>query len=130
MESDWQLRPWARTFDLISSEYGWTDGQILELTLARLRQIRDVINVRRQEQLDQRLTYKEIEVRAITSAIHAAAGNRRGVSAAAAFSMRPKKIGLASENQVRSFVGAADGEGEFSQAQIAARAAELQAVSA
>lgn len=33
--------------DLISSEYGWSDDQILDLTLARLRQITTAIQQRR-----------------------------------------------------------------------------------
>lgn len=69
-------------------------------------------------------------MRAITSAIHGAAGNRKGVNAAMGFSMRPQKIGLATETQVRSFVGAPDGEGAYTQEQIAKRAAELQAAGA
>ena len=73
------------------------------------------------------LSYKEIEVRALTIAIHAAAGNKRGVAGAQSFSFHQAPIGQASESQIRSLVGAYDGEGEFSQEQIAARAAELQA---
>jgi hypothetical protein len=37
------------TFDLISAEYGWSDDQILDLTLARMRMIQDVILMRRQD---------------------------------------------------------------------------------
>lgn len=35
-------------FDLVSKEYGWTDDQILDLTIGRLRQVTDAISVRRQ----------------------------------------------------------------------------------
>ncbi len=37
---------WARAFDLVASEYGWSDDQILDLTVARLRQIVQAITVR------------------------------------------------------------------------------------
>lgn len=64
-EEAWQRRPFARTFDLLSSEYGWTDDQILDLTMPRLRQVRDVIIERQREQRYRRLVDKENEVRTL-----------------------------------------------------------------
>ena len=61
----WAARPFARTFDLISSEYGWTDQTILDLTLGRFRQIRDVLFERRAEDRRDRLRDKEVEVRTL-----------------------------------------------------------------
>lgn len=61
----WSVRPFARTFDLISSEYGWTDDQILQLTIGRFRQVRDVLMERSQEERRERLQEKEMEVRAL-----------------------------------------------------------------
>jgi hypothetical protein len=58
--------------------------------MARIAQIRDVILVRQQEDLERSLTYKEIEVQALMSAIHAAAGNGPGVKAAAGFRFHAK----------------------------------------
>lgn len=53
--------------------------------MARIRQIRDVILVRQQEDRTRSLTYKELEVQAIMASVHAAAGNAAGVRAASLF---------------------------------------------
>ncbi|AMM44295.1 tail assembly chaperone [Arthrobacter phage Kitkat] len=128
--TDWQLRPWARTLDLISSEYGWTDGQILdELSLARVRQIRDVIHVRRQEILERDLMYKEIEVRAITGAIHSAAGNKRGAAAAQKFSFHKKKA-VATEDKLVSMFGGINEADMFTDDMIQAEIARQMAARA
>jgi hypothetical protein len=78
----WRRRPYARTFDLISAEYGWTDDQILDLTIARLRQIRDVILERQGEDRRADLTVREVELRTTTQFIAAAAGSKQLVSQA------------------------------------------------
>lgn len=63
----WQRRPWARTFDLIQSEYGWTDQQVLDLPLARLRQIRDVITERQIEDRVRLLKLEEFKLQTLAS---------------------------------------------------------------
>lgn len=63
----WAGRPFARTFDLIAQEYGWTDGQILDLTLSRMKQIRSVIWERRAEERRLTLRDKEAELRTLAS---------------------------------------------------------------
>lgn len=85
----WGARPYARTFDLISSAYGWTDEQILNLTMARLRQVRDVIWER--QGLDRRaeLKVREIELRTTAHFIAAAAGWNDGVRSAAKVTLVP-----------------------------------------
>ena len=77
--SGWSRRPFARTLDLISSEYGWSDDRILDLTLERLRQVRDVILERLAEQQRQAADLVERQTVAIMQAVHAAAGNSKGV---------------------------------------------------
>lgn len=63
----WAARPFARSFDLISHNYGWTDEQILDLTLMRMRQIRDVIWERATEMRRTALREKEAELRILAS---------------------------------------------------------------
>lgn len=63
----WHDRPFARSFDLISNNYGWTDDQILDLTLQRMRQIREVIFERRAEARRLDLRDKESELRILAS---------------------------------------------------------------
>lgn len=63
----WTARPFARTFDLIAKNYGWTDDQILDLTLVRMRQIREVIFEREAETRRQSLSDKETELRILAS---------------------------------------------------------------
>lgn len=79
----WRRRPFARTFDLLSSEYGWTDDQILDLTLERLRQVREVVVERHGEEERHRLRLKEQELQVLCSYIAGSAGHKDGVSSAA-----------------------------------------------
>lgn len=51
LETRWVRHPLGATFDLISSEYGWTDDQILDLTMSRMRMVQEVILMRRNEEL-------------------------------------------------------------------------------
>lgn len=88
-EAAWRRRPFARTFDLIASSYGWTDDQILDLTMARLRQVREVIWERQAEDWRRDLTVREVELRTLASFIAGAAGNRAGVREAAAIRLLP-----------------------------------------
>lgn len=61
------MRPFARSFDLIAQNYGWTDDQILDLTLSRMRQIRDVIWERQGEERRLMLRDKEVELQILAS---------------------------------------------------------------
>ena len=59
----WAERPFARTFDLISSQYGWTDSTILDLTIGRFRQIRDILFQRQAEEQRRHLRTEETVLR-------------------------------------------------------------------
>lgn len=61
------MRPFARTFDLISSAYGWTDDQVLDLTMSRIRQTREVIWERQAETRSRDLSVREVELRTLAS---------------------------------------------------------------
>ena len=74
---DWQRRVWARTFDLISSQYGWTDAQILDLTLARVRQVRDVLLTRIQEDWKRHVLLVERQTQYLVGAEFGAAGDKK-----------------------------------------------------
>lgn len=91
----WQRRPFARTFDLISSEYGWSDDQILDLTMARMRQVREVIMERQGEARRQALADKQNELQILASFIASSAGHKDGVAAA-------KKISLLAEPEAKA----------------------------
>lgn len=97
--------------------------------MTRIRQIRDVVATRQQEDRERSLTYKEIEVRAITGAIHSAQGNKRGAKAAQSFRFHKAKAQEVSTVQATKMfpVGA---EGLISQEEIDARIAELQKAAA
>lgn len=75
-------RPFARTLDLISSEYGWSDSQILGMSLERIFQVRDVIVERRSEEREQMLMLEEAKLQNMVGAIYAAAGSKQGVQLA------------------------------------------------
>jgi hypothetical protein len=83
----WDRRPFARSFDLLSSEYGWTDDQILDLTMERIRQCRDVILERKVEDHKRDLRVKELEVQRMTAYIAGAAGWKDGVKNAGRFEL-------------------------------------------
>lgn len=85
----WKARPFARTFDLIAAEYGWTDDQILDLTMQRMAQIRSVIWERQDEEHRKMLSVKEVELRTLASYIAASAGNEKGVKSAAQITLVP-----------------------------------------
>lgn len=63
----WESRPFARTFDLISEQYGWTDEQILDLTMARMRQCRAVIWERQAEERRRALSVEQYKLRTLAS---------------------------------------------------------------
>lgn len=93
----WLKRPFASLFDLILSEYpGYTDQLLLtEVTLGRLRQMRDVILERRQEDHERELLLQETIARALMSTIQGAAGNKKGAKEASRwklFERRRKRV--------------------------------------
>lgn len=61
----------SSAFDLISSEYGWPDTQILELTLARMQQIVAAITIRRSQTVRERKLELSWAVRTVASFIAA-----------------------------------------------------------
>ena len=86
---------WARTFDLISSQYGWTDAQILDLTLARLLQVRDVLLARLAEDWKRQVMLVERQTQYLVGASFGAAGDKKAGKKA------EKVRFLAGENVVR-----------------------------
>jgi hypothetical protein len=127
-------RPFTRTFDLISSEYGWTDDQILDLTLTRIRQVREVILTRQGETREQDLTVEERKLQALVGAIHAAAGNKKGAAAAQEIRLFERSDGQKPQREVprteavlAQFGGVDRLYGLFTQEQIDAEAARLKA---
>lgn len=106
--SGWLRRPFARTFDLLSSEYGWTDSQILDLTLQRMRQCREVALERIDEERRRELRVREMEVRHLASMVAGAAGWKQGVSAARRiqlFERRKEDMALPSTERVVRLLG-------------------------
>lgn len=89
MRAAWLRRPFARTFDLIASQYGWTDDQILDLTMERVAQVRDVIRERMAEEKRQDLQVRETELRILAGHVHAAAGNKKGMKSADKIRLQP-----------------------------------------
>jgi hypothetical protein len=129
----WSERPWAATFDLIASEYGWTDEQILDLTLGRMRQIREVILMRRDADYRRTVRLEEMKVRNIVAATFAAAGNRKGARGAEGISFLPpdeaeKKSKVASIKQVSKVfpVDSNPKYGLVDMAEVERRAAEIR----
>lgn len=107
----WSRRPYARTFDLIAAEYGWTHDTILDMPLCTFRQTRDVIFERRSEERRERLRDKEVELRVLASRIAASAGDKDGVAAAQAITLlsrpedAPRKVKYMKPEQARRFFG-------------------------
>lgn len=64
-------------FDLLSAEYGWTDGQILDLTLPRLWLARDAVFARRRADQRRQAELVELQTRHIAQAVLAAAGDKK-----------------------------------------------------
>lgn len=78
----WVTRPWSATFDLISSAYGWTDDQILNLPLSRIWQIRDVLMERLMEEREQVNARATAVTRQLVLHIRLAAGDKSAAKAA------------------------------------------------
>jgi hypothetical protein len=104
----WLKRPFARTFDLILSEYaGYTDETILELRLGRIRQMRDVILERQKEEWQRHLMLEETKLRNICGAVYGASGSKDGVKSANSIELfeRPKKLIVASSDRIKRMFG-------------------------
>lgn len=69
--------PVAAVFDVVATEYGWTDAQILDLTLGRLKVTLRVIADRKQEEQKTRLRLAENHARAIIGAMPGLAWSRK-----------------------------------------------------
>jgi hypothetical protein len=89
----WLRRPFARTFDLISSSYGWTDEQILDLPIGRINQVRDVILERQDEDWKRRLRLEEASLQHICASIHGAAGNAEGMKQSQRIALYERGVG-------------------------------------
>lgn len=98
VSQSWKERPFARSFDLIAGEYGWTDDQILDLTLGRMRQIREVIWERQEQDRRRELRVREIELQTLASYIAASGGSKEGVRSASKIRLVPP---LAGEKDVK-----------------------------
>lgn len=105
MRSGWSSRPFARTFDLLASEYGWTDDQILDLTMKRMRQCREVCVERRGEDWKRELRTREAEVQQITGFVAGAAGWKAGVKDAQRFQLYVRTRKLPSYERVLKLFG-------------------------
>ena len=92
---------WAGFFDLISSEYGWTDEEILELTLGRLHQIMEAVMARRGREFEERVRIAEAQSKAIVGAMPGLAFSTKASKAVAKYARKleflpPKKKELPS----------------------------------
>jgi len=68
----------ARLYDLISSEYGWTDEQISEISVARARQILATIELRIKASFAQRASLTEWSTKRIVEFIAATVPTQQG----------------------------------------------------
>ena len=84
----------------MAAEYGWTDDQILDLTMARLTQIRAVIWERRNEERRTALRDKETELRILAGYIAGSAGHKEGVAAAEKISLVPSDCPADGQRQI------------------------------
>lgn len=80
--TEWLRRPWARTFDLIQARYGWSDEAVLDLTPARVRQLRSVILAAKREDHVVQVRLAERVTREIVAHTRAAAGDKKAGKAA------------------------------------------------
>lgn len=93
------------------SEYGgYTDETLLNVTLGRLHQMREVILLRRRDEHEADLLVRETGLRAVMSTIMASVGSKKGAKEAARFKLferrRVKK--LASYEQIVGMFGGGD----------------------
>lgn len=93
------------------AEYsGYTDETLLNVTLGRLHQMREVILQRRRDEHEADLLVRETGLRAVMSTIMASVGSKKGAKEAARFKLferrRVKK--LASYEQIVGMFGGGD----------------------
>jgi len=70
--------PWSERFDLIASEYGWTDDQILDLTPARLRLVSEAVGRRLFRESGHRAMLSELHAKAIVNGLAGLAQSKKG----------------------------------------------------
>ncbi len=70
--------PWSERFDLIASEYGWTDDQILDLTPARVRLCSEAIARRLFTESGHRAMLQELHAKAIIVGLAGLAQSKKG----------------------------------------------------
>lgn len=79
--------------------------------MGRTRQIQELILARQDEERQFLLKLEEVKLQAIVGSIHAAAGNRRGVKAAAKIRLARVEKDIAQYDSVAQLFGAADLDG-------------------
>jgi hypothetical protein len=101
------LHAWARTFDLVSAEYGWSMDQFLDLTLPQVLRCRKSIFSRRRADHERQASLLEAAVKHVVANVHAAAGSKHGSDAAGKVNfLQQKKVGPANtEKIVQAFGG-------------------------
>ena len=78
----WTRAPWAVTFDLLSAEYGWSDQHILDLSLPRIMQAREVILARRKRDYADQARLFEATTRQVAGTVaEYAMGSKKGTGA-------------------------------------------------
>lgn len=105
----WATRPFAATFDLVLSQYaGYTDESLLNVSLERLHQMRELILERQQNEMLSKLMLEEVKLQAICGSIHAAAGNKAGAKEASRIQLfeRERVVTVPDESRVARMFGA------------------------
>ena len=77
---------------------------ILNLTLARIKQVRDIVSRRQAEEFDRHLQVEEVKLRHLVGAVHAAAGNEQAGEAADAVRLRGERSSESRAKQVGKLV--------------------------
>lgn len=112
-QEHWLTHPFASTFDLILSEYaGYTDQSLLQVTLTRLRQMREIIFRRRREELHRELEIRENELRTICQFIAAAQGQKKLAKQAAGLKLYRRPRAMPSTERVERMFGALEFDDE------------------
>jgi len=105
----WAEHRLAAAFDLISSEYGWTDDQILDLTLSRLWLVQEMILDRKREEQMWQATMLEQHAKATLGGMVALTWDRKAARSLQKYAQklqfvkRPKE--LPSFEQVKRLFG-------------------------
>jgi len=77
--------PVASMFDTVASEYGWTDDEMLDVTLSRMRIAVKLITQRKREEAEFALLIAEIHAKSIVSALSGLAQTKKGSKQIAKF---------------------------------------------